>query len=54
MIMKTATRQYRAGNIDYLQYIQYFDQATRIRLNYLNVLNNYNKNVIELQYLTGQ
>jgi cobalt-zinc-cadmium resistance protein CzcA len=54
MIMKTATRQYRAGNIDYLQYIQYFDQATRIRLNYLDVLKNYNRNVIELQYLTGQ
>jgi cobalt-zinc-cadmium resistance protein CzcA len=54
MIIKSASKQYEAGNIDYLQYIQFFDQATRIRLNYLDVLNAYNQNVIEIQYLTGR
>ena len=53
MIMKSASKQYQAGNIDYLQYIQYFDQATSIRLNYLNVLQKYNTSIIELQYLLG-
>ncbi|MGM0531311.1 MAG: CusA/CzcA family heavy metal efflux RND transporter [Bacteroidota bacterium] len=54
MIMKSASEQYNAGNIDYLQYIQYFDQATSIRLNYLKILQKYNKSIIELQYLLGQ
>jgi cobalt-zinc-cadmium resistance protein CzcA len=54
MIIKSASKQYEAGNIDYLQYIQFFDQATRIRLNYLEILQTYNQNIIELQYLIGQ
>ena len=54
MIMKSASKQYNAGNINYTQYIQYFDQATNIRLNYLEVLKKYNKSIINLQYLLGQ
>ncbi|MDZ7723857.1 MAG: CusA/CzcA family heavy metal efflux RND transporter [candidate division KSB1 bacterium] len=54
LIMKSAKEQIQAGNIDYLDYVQYFDQATAIRLNYLDVLRDYNRTVIELHYLTGQ
>jgi len=54
MIIKSASKQYKAGNIDYVQYIQYFDQATRIRLKYLEVLKTYNENIIELEYLLGE
>ncbi|MCF8331204.1 MAG: CusA/CzcA family heavy metal efflux RND transporter [Bacteroidales bacterium] len=54
MIIKSASKQYKAGNIDYLQFIQFFDQATQIRLNYLDILKTYNQNIIELQYLIGQ
>jgi cobalt-zinc-cadmium resistance protein CzcA len=54
MIIKSASKQYRAGNIDYVQYINYFDQATRIRLNYLDILKTYNQNTIELEYLLGE
>lgn len=54
MIIKSASKQYRAGNIDYVQYINYFDQATRIRLNYLDILKTYNQNIIELEYLLGE
>ena len=54
MIIRSASKQYKAGNIDYLQYIQFFDQATDIRLNYLDILKSYNQNLIEIQYLIGQ
>nr|WP_280959759.1 TolC family protein [Anaerophaga thermohalophila] len=54
LISKNATLQYREGNIDYLQYVQYFDQATTIRLDYLSLVKSYNEAVIELQYLTGR
>ncbi|MGM0377080.1 MAG: efflux RND transporter permease subunit, partial [Bacteroidota bacterium] len=54
LIAKNAQTQYEAGNIDYLQYVQYFDQSTRIRLNYLEVLRGYNEAVIEMEYLLGE
>ena len=51
MIIKSASKQYEAGNIDYLQYVQYFDQATNIRLKHLETLRNFNRSIIELEYL---
>ncbi|MBS3808492.1 MAG: TolC family protein, partial [Bacteroidales bacterium] len=54
MIIKSASKQYEAGNIDYVQYINFFDQATRIRMNYLDILKTYNQNIIELEYLLGE
>ena len=54
MIIKSASKQYEAGNIDYLQYIQYFDQATNIRLDHLETLRDFNRSIIELEYLLGQ
>jgi len=54
MIIQSASKQYEAGNIDYVQYISFFDQATRIRLNYLDILKTYNQNIIELEYLLGE
>ena len=54
MIIKSASKQYEAGNIDYLQYTQYFDQATQIRLKHLDILKIYNQNIIELKYISGQ
>ncbi len=52
-IIKSASQQYREGNIDYLQYIQYFDQATGIRLDYLETVRNHNRSIIQLDYLAG-
>ncbi|MFW5753525.1 MAG: CusA/CzcA family heavy metal efflux RND transporter [Marinilabiliaceae bacterium] len=54
LIAKNAQNQFEAGNIDYLQYVQYFDQSTRIRLNYLEVLRGYNEAVIEMEYMLGE
>ena len=53
-IIKSASRQYQAGNIDYLQYIQYFDQATNIKMSYLKLLRKYNSQIIDLKFITGQ
>ncbi|MGM0613202.1 MAG: CusA/CzcA family heavy metal efflux RND transporter [Bacteroidota bacterium] len=53
-IIKSASKQYQSGNIDYLQYIQYFDQATNIKLGYLELLRKYNRQVIDLKFTTGQ
>jgi len=53
MIVKSALRQYEAGNIGYLQYVQYFDQSTTIRIDYLDVLLEYNRKLVELEYLLG-
>ena len=54
MIIKSAYKQYKGGNIDYLQYVQYFDQATNIRIDYLDALLQYNTTVIELEYILGE
>jgi len=53
MIVKSALRQYETGNIGYLQYVQYFDQSTSIRLDYLELLLEYNRKLVELEYLLG-
>ncbi|WP_159102798.1 TolC family protein [Marinilabilia salmonicolor] len=54
LIDKNARLQYEAGNIDYLQYVQYFDQATNIRLEYFAVLRDYNNTVARLEYMIGE
>ncbi len=53
LISKNAHIQYTEGNIDYLQYVQYFDQATAIRLDFFDLLKQYNEAVIEMAYVTG-
>ncbi|MFP4621237.1 MAG: CusA/CzcA family heavy metal efflux RND transporter [Bacteroidales bacterium] len=52
-IMQSAEQQYQQGNIGYIEYIRYFDQAMRIRMDYLKKLNRYNQAVIELKYIQG-
>ncbi|PWD98201.1 CusA/CzcA family heavy metal efflux RND transporter [Marinilabilia rubra] len=54
LISRNAFFQYKAGNIDYLQYVQYFDQSTGIQLDYLQVLKKYNDAAIELEYMVGR
>lgn len=53
-IIKSASKQYQSGNIDYPQYLQYFDQATNIKLGYLEVLKKYNRQIIDIKFITGQ
>ncbi|MGK7397096.1 MAG: CusA/CzcA family heavy metal efflux RND transporter [Candidatus Cyclobacteriaceae bacterium M3_2C_046] len=44
-------RQYQEGESGYLQYIQSLQQAARIRLSYLDNLNQYNQTAFELKYI---
>jgi cobalt-zinc-cadmium resistance protein CzcA len=51
-ILKTATRSFKEGEIDFFQYIQSVENAYNIRLNYLENLNNYNKKVIQINNIS--
>lgn len=54
LIIDQATKSYRAGAIDYLDYIQSLGRALTIKLNYLDALNNYNQTVISIDYVAGR
>jgi cobalt-zinc-cadmium resistance protein CzcA len=49
-IASSAITSYRAGEIDYIEYVQNISLAFEIRLQYLDALNDYNQTVLELDY----
>ena len=51
-IHKTATLQIEAGEIDFFQYLQSMQRYTETRLQYLDAVRNYNKAIIQLEYLS--
>jgi cobalt-zinc-cadmium resistance protein CzcA len=51
--MTNAQKRYKAGDIDQVSYVNYMDQAFRIRREYLKAIRAYNKSIIELQYLNA-
>ncbi len=53
-IISTATRSYDAGEISYLVYMQSLNQAFEIKINYLETVRNYNRSIIQINYLNGQ
>ena len=54
MIIDQSTRSYKAGALDYLDYVLSLGRAMSIRQNYLDALNNYNQTVINIEYITGK
>ena len=54
MIIDQATRSYKAGAMDYLEYIITLNRALDIRRNYLEALNSYNQTIISIDYITGK
>jgi cobalt-zinc-cadmium resistance protein CzcA len=54
MIIEQATLSYKAGAMDYIEYILNLNRALSIRQNYLDALNNYNQILISIDYLTGK
>lgn len=48
----TASKAFKNGEIDFLQYVQLLENSRTIELNYLQNLFNYNSTVLELNYLT--
>ncbi len=54
LIIEQATRSYKAGAMDYLDYVLSLSRALTIRQNYLDALNSYNQTVISIEYITGK
>lgn len=54
LIIEQATRSYKAGAMDYLDYILNLSRALGIKQNYLDALNNYNQTIISIDFLTGK
>ena len=54
IIIEQATRSYKAGAMDYLDYILNLNRALSIKQNYLEALNNYNQTIINIELITGK
>ena len=54
MIIEQATKSYKAGAMDYLEYILSLNRALSIKQNYLDALNNYNQTIISIDFITGK
>ena len=54
IIIEQATRSYKAGALDYLEYVLTLNRALAIRQNYLDALNNCNQTIVSIEYITGK
>ena len=54
LIIDQSIRSYKAGALDYLDYVLSLGRALSIRQNYLEALNNYNQTVINIEFITGK
>ncbi len=54
LIIEQATRSYKAGAMDYIDYILNLSRALSIKQNYLEALNNYNQTIISIDFITGK
>ncbi len=53
VISESAWKNYRSGNIGYLELSQGLNRSLSIQLNYLHTLSLYNQSVITIEYLVG-
>ncbi|MCE1198628.1 MAG: CusA/CzcA family heavy metal efflux RND transporter [Marinilabiliales bacterium] len=54
LIIDQSGRSYKAGAMDYLDYVLSLGRALSIRESYLDALNNYNQTVIEIERMMGK
>ncbi len=54
LIIEQATRSFRAGALDYIEYVVTVDRALAIRQNYLDALNGCNQAIILIDRITGR
>ncbi len=54
MIIEQATRGYKAGVMDYIDYALNLAHAMKIKEDYLEALNNYNQTIINFESITGK
>jgi len=53
-IVNSAQRLYKSGDIGYIEYTQNLKDASKIKNDYLTVMNNYNQTIINIQYLLNK
>ncbi len=54
LIIVQSSSSYKAGALDYLDYVISLNRALEIKQNYIDALNNLNQTVINIEYITGQ
>jgi cobalt-zinc-cadmium resistance protein CzcA len=54
LIIEQAARSYKAGALEYLDYILSLNQALSIKQSYLDALNNCNQTIISIEFITGK
>jgi cobalt-zinc-cadmium resistance protein CzcA len=54
LIIDQSTSSYKAGALDYLDYVLSLNRALEIKQNYLDALYNFNQTIINIEYITGQ
>jgi heavy metal efflux system protein len=54
LLLSTAQTAFRAGSIDYVEYVQALTRAHNIRLGHLEALNQYNQAVVRYQFFVKQ
>ena len=54
LIIEQSTRSYKAGAMNYLDYVLSLGRAISIKQNYLDALNNFNQTVIQIENITGK
>lgn len=54
LIIEQSSKSFKAGAMDYLDYIFNLNRALKIRQDYLDALNNLNQTLINIDYITGK
>ena len=54
VIIEQASKSYKAGAMEYLDYIVSLNRAINIKQSYLEAINNYNQTIISIEYITGK
>ncbi|HEX2921537.1 MAG TPA: CusA/CzcA family heavy metal efflux RND transporter [Bacteroidales bacterium] len=53
-IIDQASKSYKAGALDYLDYVNSLDRALSIKQKYLEAINNCNQTIISIEFITGK
>ncbi|NVN94244.1 MAG: CusA/CzcA family heavy metal efflux RND transporter [Bacteroidetes bacterium] len=54
IIIDQSTRIYKAGAMDYLDFVLNLNRALSIKQNYLDAINSYNQTIINIEFITGK
>jgi len=54
LIIEQTTLSYKAGAMDYLDYVQNLSRALTIMQDHLDVLNSYNQTLVSIEFITGK